>query len=643
MAGSYNAGIVTAYGAAVRGGYTGTYEQFCAQQANYAQTAAAVEQAKTDAQAAAQRAQDVADSIPEDYTELTEEVSNLKDDFHEYHSELGAGYADQLVSGIQNEDSVPYNFRKVPYDATLEKVEGIVGVDVVVNQLIKSLDSSNWSSEAGVTATFGNGVVTISSTVNGNGIQHRTPIAVQAHKYFATMSVYGASGQTVAISGIPATSSIAIDHTISRANTWETASKIVSSGLTGNMSLYALARGGTYENVKMKDIMLFDLTQTFGSQIADYVYGLETATAGAGVAWLKKNFSKIFDAGYIAYNAGTMVHVSGLSAHKTVGFNQWDEEWEVGYIDGSGQNTYSTVNIRSKNYIHILPNATYYLNCPVGTVYCPIYYYDENKKFIKSAVQTLWNRTITIPSGVAYMRFFVHDSYGTTYNHDICINISDPARNGEYEPYEEHTYPLDSTIDLHGILKLDSNNNLYADGDVYKADGSVSRRYGVVDLGTLTWIYDPTNTQFYSDIIISQTGWHYNVICSKYVQNSRDASGMASAHIRGLSGGRVYIVDPDYTDAATFKTAMSGVYLVYELAAPATETAEPYNPNQICDPNGTEEYISETVAPVGHVTKYPLDIAGRLDNILSMPTANGTYTLRATVNNGKVTYSWVSA
>ena len=32
MAETYSAGIVTAYGAAVRGGYTGTYEEFCAEQ-----------------------------------------------------------------------------------------------------------------------------------------------------------------------------------------------------------------------------------------------------------------------------------------------------------------------------------------------------------------------------------------------------------------------------------------------------------------------------------------------------------------------------------------------------------------------------------------------------------------------------------
>ena len=46
-------GIVTAYGAAVRGGYTGSYEDFCRQQAGYAESAAAVEAAKAAAEAAA--------------------------------------------------------------------------------------------------------------------------------------------------------------------------------------------------------------------------------------------------------------------------------------------------------------------------------------------------------------------------------------------------------------------------------------------------------------------------------------------------------------------------------------------------------------------------------------------------------------
>jgi len=56
MSKTYSAGIVTAYGAAKRAGYQGTYEDFCRQQAGYAENAAAVEQAKTTAVNAANTA-----------------------------------------------------------------------------------------------------------------------------------------------------------------------------------------------------------------------------------------------------------------------------------------------------------------------------------------------------------------------------------------------------------------------------------------------------------------------------------------------------------------------------------------------------------------------------------------------------------
>lgn len=59
---AYDAGIVTAYGAAVQGGYTGTYEQFCNQQAHFADYAA-------QAQEAAQTAETVANlSIADEYS-----------------------------------------------------------------------------------------------------------------------------------------------------------------------------------------------------------------------------------------------------------------------------------------------------------------------------------------------------------------------------------------------------------------------------------------------------------------------------------------------------------------------------------------------------------------------------------------------
>ena len=76
--------------------------------------------------------------------------------------------------------------------------------------------------------------------------------------------------------------------------------------------------------------------------------------------------------------------------------------------------------------------------------------------------------------------------------------------------------------------------------------------------------------------------------------------------------GRIIIRDTAYTDATTFKTAMSGVYLVYELATPTEETATGFTSPQVVDADGTEQYVDYGVAqstrdvaiPVGHETDY---------------------------------------
>lgn len=112
----YQAGIVTSYGAAKKGGYTGTYAEFCAEQAGFAENAqkvaedraavealvpdvrAELEQAETELnQAVADakdeidtKAQDAIDSIPADYTALTQEVNGLKSDLNAVETPLSA-------------------------------------------------------------------------------------------------------------------------------------------------------------------------------------------------------------------------------------------------------------------------------------------------------------------------------------------------------------------------------------------------------------------------------------------------------------------------------------------------------------------------------------------------------------------------
>lgn len=435
----------------------------------------------------------------------------------------------------------------------------------------------------------------------------------------------------------------------------DTSSVTVTSGhklytvIGGTASI--VASDGTAISVTGGTDTVVDLTAWFGSTIADYAYTLETATAGSGVAWIKQ----FLPDGYIPYSAPGLKSVSGLSGHKFVGFNAWDEQWEVGGLSSGDDYAYND-RIRSKNYIPLISGATYYLKC--STTYTGNFwasYYDANKAYIAggnpAGTATISkNNTFDVPANARFMRFQITSA--TTYANDICINLSDPAKNGTYEPYKATTYALDSDLTLRGMLKMDASNHVYADGDVYGSDGTVTRRYGVVDLGTLTWTY--ANDVFKCEQLTGHKITEgVNIICSKYIaiDATYTVQYMTDKTIKTNNSQTswFYVKDSAYSDAATFKTAMSGVMLVYELATPTTETADPYASPQSCTPGGTEEYVyaeGGSGVVVGHNSKYLKNMRSELERVSvavpDAPSSDGTYTLKATVSSGTVTYGWVS-
>jgi hypothetical protein len=115
---------------------------------------------------------------------------------------------------------------------------------------------------------------------------------------------------------------------------------------------------------------------------------------------------------------------------ETVGFNQWDEEWESGYVDSStGANVSNASRIRSKNYIPTFPSTTY---CNSSSYTLCVIAFDAGKNCLGEIGNINGGATFTTPANCRYVRFW---RTATTYNNDICINLSDPSRNGTYEPY----------------------------------------------------------------------------------------------------------------------------------------------------------------------------------------------------------------
>ena len=618
-----------------------------------------------------------------DITALQTEM-DTKANVDGYYEELTAGGAETLVTDVKVTEQVPYVFRHTGGGASVgtREQDTIVGGSLVVNQLINKNGSFSLSSSpdaASLTISNDGGTVTVTAaadlTSGSNFItQNSTAQRLTAgHVYLFMASV--TSDRTSAMRFMYNGACVATPKDVSVTQGVKTGIgdivKLKNDAATSYPMLY-FSRGELLtagDTVTIDNLQCIDLTMMFGAPVADALYALKQANAGAGV----QMFRRWFPFSHIPYNTGSFRHVEGLTSHDMVGFNQWDEEWELGTISqATGEDASDNGRIRSKNYIRVIPGATYYFKGPATFV---LRYYDVDKAYVGYASRSAGG-TWVCPDGVTYLRFAIGGATSpvTTYNHDICINLSwSGTRNGEYEAYKKHSYPLDSTVVLRGIPKVDASGNVYYDGDRWNADGTIERRYGIVDLGTLNWGYvaggqgrmDATFTAAKPTTLNTDIP---NIKCSVYDTSYASAVYSGTKGITINAANYLWVYDPAYgsEDVAAFKAAMSGVYLVYELAEPTTETATPFAASQVVDDWGTEEYAGAEI-PVGHVTDYPADLVGKLEKLPdsadadgtyiiqqesgkqslraypfpALPTEDGTYVLGATVSGGTASMTWV--
>lgn len=530
--------------------------------------------------------------------------------------------------GTPWQDSTVYNtpflFKRTPSvnHSINSKYTTLVGADVAVNQLVTDGNfetGTNWY-YYNCTGVIANNTVTVTPSFSHSRIYKPNLNIVKGHKYLrtadyngtggsASITWYGALEKTVELTGSWQTVADIIDNTYDTQGGWQ-----LHIGVTNNTGL---------AEYKIRNVMLIDLTQMLGTSIADTAYTKEQATAGSGIAWLKANgfdFSK-----YIAYNAGSLESVNP-SAMKTVGFNQWDEEWEVGNINSSGVKYNDSTLIRSKNYIPVLPSTTYY-DYVSQNVAIYLYFYDADKNYI--GLYTSGNGTFTTPANGYYILFKVNTAYGTTYNHDICINLSKTTgtpKNGDYRQYNEHEYDL-GNVPLHGKFDL-VDGNIVAVGDTRDSGGNVTKYWGYHDIissdihavpqnsdyTNIAYAYIAnlpsmlkTNTKqaFHSKFGIGQVLWPFD-----------DASNVGKLAVNAQTD-RFWFGFPAGTTEEQMQTALNGTQMIYELATPTTDTVDPFTNPQVVEEYGTEEFVTSNDVPVGNNTVYGefYEITGGADEV----------------------------
>ena len=158
---------------------------------------------------------------------------------------------------------------------------------------------------------------------------------------------------------------------------------------------------------------------------------------------------------------------------------------------------------------------------------------------------------------------------GTTMSNSVFKPMLrlDVGTDKTYEPYKEKQ-SITLTDTLRGVGEVKD--------EIDFARGVKIQRFGIVDLGTFDWMLLGTNTfraktEIESIKIPKNDTTPINALCSHYVVSDFNTMfGEQIDHLVGLAKGNrlITVVDKSYTDASALKSAVSGVYLVYELETP---------------------------------------------------------------------------
>ena len=198
-------------------------------------------------------------------------------------------------------DTTPYLNRAMPTQSNDYNRESgvIVGGTVAWNQLAKFTNTTI----NGITLTANtDGSITLQGTATANAT-----FIFNSQKYPNHVLLYrGCKNGSASTYGIGNSISGVIQTTSDRV--YKTAS-------TGTIYNYVTVSSGTDLTTPVTFTpQFFDLTAMLGSTIADYIYSLEQATAGSGIAWLR-SYGFLKD-DYIPYSQPTLMSVQA-TAHKT--------------------------------------------------------------------------------------------------------------------------------------------------------------------------------------------------------------------------------------------------------------------------------------------------------------------------------------
>ena len=523
--------------------------------------------------------------------------------FEASHPKMTVGYAKNLI--MPNDPTEQeFNFRQAGggvIEDGVAVIDKVKGKSIVWNQKVKNatfINTSEWDTTYSTFSVSG-GIASVTASADGDNYTQQLVPMVVSHKYlYIFMAATDTANKNRACAYIfyGEASDVKVIKAKDDTN-WHTYNAIVTCvSITHNIVRLEVTKVGTSQ---FKNVSLIDLTQMFGA-------GNEPTTYEE---FLQR---KPFVEDEFAYNEGTIVN-NKVEKVVTTGRNLWDEEWELGSYDELGRKMESSNTIRSKNMCDCLPHTSYYWRIPNkanGSYMGFCFFYDISGAFIsQKPVGPNSYLTVTSPNNARFVAFNLRQEYGTTYNKDICINLSDPTINGQYFPYEKHE------LDLSWVKEIKDGEGVKLFEDGMKSVGTTFDEVGknkvvkwirVVDLGELEWQRNTAPTEengMMCRFFVKPTGLvskpnYSNCVLSPKFSYAQDAAiGQSYNHTYfQFKDGRVFfniaLAEIGEYSSDAMRTYMQGVPLYYELSEPIVVEYDEKSLTYPVVAGGTEEAIA---------------------------------------------------
>ena len=524
--------------------------QVTADKATVAENAAQVTTDRKAAETAAQTAQSIADSLPDDYVTAVgkiAEIANLKLTDKELTRRVNALY--DIGQGVTHKfetDSETAYVKTVPTGGKLMSVKSVGGRSVVFNQIYKSFNYAD------------------ARTLNCKPIFKSHKYLLQAH-YTVLENVKAYLYFRDARYTSTTNRQITKDLTAGSGKISWITSPLGEHSDGGEFGIFIVVNNTDgspkYDTSPFSNHEIFDLTAMFGS-------GSEPSTV--------EEFEKIFPAAYYPYNTGEIVS-AGVTEVVEQGRNLFDVEKcaALGLYYGFEIDTNKTLQIALKDG----------KTCPTNVSFGIVYVHGNtmaNWLITSNGVrETITNsRDMTDSTQIMVACYpgnketmqSIADAFDIMLVDGIYKSDTMPA----YAPYHSNVYQIPEAIrNLPGYGWSAGTARNYVDYE--------NKRYvqcvDSVDLGTLNWtagggissqtVFIASSRKICGQKLSYNSAIASNILCSKYLAKSQNEVWSDAAPVgiatNATIDGYVYVNDTAYTDATAFKQAMQGVMLYYEL------------------------------------------------------------------------------